>query len=406
MPVEITYDTENYSSWASREVTTDERGYLISRTTIYDNGISITETTALSEQGLAMTRLDLEDVTPWESYTSTRTFYSTYSTLRHFTVFDNGIERSDSTRLNSEIDYRQVSEVDTANVKDWASWDMEYNDDGLAEYFIYFDNGVEERNLYSQREGRDDTRVLLDHDDAFNWDVKNFAYNQDGEIQSSKVTSDNGNSIESVFEAGQLAQTTNLDSADQYSWSEIVITYEEGQKVAKVTNSDNGIVRTELWENGQRTETDQADTVDAKTWDTQSTYFDVETGQIAGISINYDNGMQRDTLYLNGVRSIQETRDTADSFSWNTKTVFYTPDGARIGSETKMDTGDKIIFAFQEDDGQRDWRLEADGDNSELWTYRVTEYDADGINPEVTTYGALEDLPEPYVDYLGYAAVG
>jgi hypothetical protein len=66
-------------------------------------------------------------------------------------------------------------------------------------------------------------------------------------------------------------------------------------------------------------------------------------------------------------------------------------------SETTLDSGDEIIFAYQTD-GDRDLRIQVNGDDSHTWAYRVTEYD--GQNPTSTTYQSLDDVPEAYLSYL------
>lgn len=91
--------------------------------------------------------------------------------------------------------------------------------------------------------------------------------------------------------------------------------------------------------------------------------------------------------------------DVGNAFAWDTRTTTNNADGTISTLETVLDSGDQIIFAFQAEDGQRDWRLEVDGNNSSDWLYRVTEYDVDGINPVMTTYDTDAALPELYAGY-------
>lgn len=91
--------------------------------------------------------------------------------------------------------------------------------------------------------------------------------------------------------------------------------------------------------------------------------------------------------------------DVGNAFALDARTTTNNADGTISTLGTVFDSGDQIIFAFQTEDGQRDWRLEVDGDNSSDWLYRVTEYDVDGINPIVTTYDTDAALPELYVGY-------
>lgn len=234
---------------------------------------------------------------------------------------------------------------------------------------------------------------------------------QNGVLSERATFNDNGVVRVASFTDGVRSQIFQYDNPNEAgggvkSWDRIEAYYDHnGNLTENATFYDNGIVRAEQWDGGQRTQTVQEDTSDIKSWETHTTIFDPVTGQVGGIAIVYDNGVQRDTVYRDGVRMIEETRDASDAFSWDNKVSFFAPDGVRLGSETSMHNGDRIIFAFQDEDGQRDWRLEVDGDNSELWAYRVTEYDVDGINPVVTTYGSITDLSSPYVDSLGLIVI-
>ena len=100
-----------------------------------------------------------------------------------------------------------------------------------------------------------------------------------------------------------------------------------------------------------------------------------------------------------GDRSTRAEVDTLDVRAWDSRTTSYFDTGVVALSVTTLDSGDEIIFAYQ-DDADRDPRIQVDADDSHTWAYRVTEYDDDGLNPTSTTYQSLDDVPEAYLSYL------
>ncbi|MCO4849093.1 MAG: hypothetical protein KC448_14120, partial [Yoonia sp.] len=150
---------------------------------------------------------------------------------------------------------------------------------------------------------------------------------------------------------------------------------------------------------GQRVSIETQDTLDAKNWLSNATSFDA-TGAISERVTIFDDGVMRTESFTgNGVRTAISSADLSDAFAWDTRTTAYNADSTLSIRETVMDSGAQIVFAYQADNSQRDWRLEIDGDGSSDWLYRVTEYDADGANPVVTTYDTDAALPALYSDY-------
>lgn len=402
----ITFDVQEdggFFSWLEKHEIFDSAGDFIGTGTLMDNGVYFG--TQLNADGVVTSTnvYDSENIYDWtgKSVTFGDPIGASYYTFDYWT-YDDGRTIEDTLYLD---DTRISVETDRYDNYAWATREKRYIDGLIYESVVTNDNGVEVLSRISP-EGQTYRKVTSDTADIFAWDSKTLDFGQNGQVQGNAITFDDGRFHYTVYNGGQRVTTFQEDTLDVKNWDSIQTHFDTyGNKSVKLTTYDNGIVRAEQWDGGLRTQTSVEDTADIKSWATHTTIFDPVTGQLGGIAIVFDDGTERDTVYRGGVRTIEETRDAADAFAWQTKLAFFAPDGIRLSTETRMDNGDKIIFAFQEDDGQRDYRIEVDGDNSELWAYRVTEYDVDGVNPIVTTYNTITDLPSPYIDQLGFAEI-
>lgn len=446
MPITTVYDTENQFGWTSKSTNYDEFDGLIFQGITYDSGLIVIN----FYENDVIYRTMFEDagagggVFKWSDKTIE---FDEYGFIQsEGTVFDNGVNQYDRYELGALV---QVTLWDDANVESWSRIDRTYIDNVLEQQIIIYDDQIVMRSFYDL-DGELTSWIKLDAGDLNSWTSYAQSFDQNGQLEVAQFYYDNGLTHTTTYSGGQrnviyetddldvrnwdtretfygennekMAKVTKFDNGieqaeewendnrsvtrledvqDAASWDSIQTYYDEnGLRMAKVTTKDNGIVTEEEWDGSNRSVTRINDTQDVKAWDSIHTYYDQNGIRQAAVTTN-DNGIIKTEEWEDGDRIMVRQEDTLDIKNWARIESYYEEGGEIAARETVMDSGDRIIFAYQRDGGQRNFRLDVDGDDSQTWTYRVTEYDDDGANPVVSTYDSISDLPEPYIDYLG-----
>lgn len=341
------------------------------------------------------------------------TYYNTDgSRAARVTEYDNGITREELFDGGQRSQTTQTDNSLDGTAAKWQRIDTYYEPTGqVLAKVTQFDNGIEKEELWqsgmrAQTSFRDDLGATPEG--VANWTTRDIYYDN-GEKIAIVTTFDDGREKEEYFANGLRTVTQETDvTGSAKPWEQIVTAYEQsGALAGRQTDYDDGTQRIETFQGGLRVQTVQTDnSVDgtAKSWQSITTSFD-QNGVIAERTALSDSGITRTDSYFNGQRFLTQFVDdpTADAALWDMIVTGYNADGSKAGTEVTYDTGDRTITVFQEG-GVRDYIVEEDRDGSDSWAVRVKEFDAAGQNMVVTTYDDLIDVPEPYIDALGYVS--
>jgi hypothetical protein len=461
MPTTTIYDTENQYNWASKITNTSDDGTMAYSLVEYDSGVLLFQEYQFGILVRSEFR-DAELDGGVHNWTTFITGYDEFGVIEFSGyTYDNGVITAKfyefgilSHTLTNDAG-ADVGAPAVGGVYNWNNRGSNYDENGvLTGTGITYDNGVRLSILYEF--GALQRTFRSDNNDVMSWTSITNEYDASGELYLTYTENDNGTSKIEKFAFGQrtsiLQEDTSQDGAT-VNWQTIYTEYDDFGMTRKETYFDNDTSRIEEFAFRQRTSILQEDTSQdgsAVNWQAiyteyddfgmtrKETYFDNDTSRIEefafgqrtsilqedtsqdGSAVNwqaiitnfdeigikedrvtfFDDGVvQTENFDENGGRVSITSNDQADAYSWDQQSKNYGADGAISSRETIMDTGDQIIFSFQ-DDGDRDWRLEIDGDNSHDWLYRVTEFDVNGQNPVITTYDSDAILPTIYADYL------
>jgi uncharacterized protein YbcV (DUF1398 family) len=389
-------------NWNNRGSNYDENGVLTGTGITYDNGVRLS---ILYEFGALQRtfRSDNNDVMSWTSitneYDASGELYLTY------TENDNGTSKIEKFAFGQRTSILQEDTSQDGATVNWQTIYTEYDDFGMTRKETYFDNDTSRIEEFAFRQRTSILQEDTSQDgSAVNWQAIYTEYDDFG-MTRKETYFDNDTSRIEEFAFGQRTSILQEDTSQDGSavnWQAIYTEYDDFGVTRKETYFDNDTSRIEEFAFGQRTSILQEDTSQdgsAVNWQAIITNFD-EIGIKEDRVTFFDDGVvQTENFDENGGRVSITSNDQADAYSWDQQSKNYGADGAISSRETIMDTGDQIIFSFQ-DDGDRDWRLEIDGDNSHDWLYRVTEFDVNGQNPVITTYDSDAILPTIYADYL------
>ncbi len=354
MVTTILEDLADEFVWNRIETTTDDNGLIQNKWTEYDNG-----TTRLEDYENGVLRfLQLADFGPTDARTweSIETYYDINGTIEaRFQVNDNGVEiltqyENGVRRYIQKVD--QGQEGNPSGVKYWKSIEVYYDVNGQLETrFQVNDDGVEVLTQYENGVRRSVQQVDLDEfggpSDAETWERIDTYYDTNGLIE------------------------------------------------IKYQVDDNGVTTMTQYRNGKRFYVGQRDTDETggpsavKNWESIDTHYDANGVIVAREQLN-DNGKSIATFYQNGSpiqKIIQDTDgngNSSDQFKWDRIFLDYTDGGDLLARTTEYDNGDITAFMFEE--GQRAFKFEVDGDDSEDWVSRETIYDTAGNVIEVNLY--------------------
>ena len=150
----------------------------------------------------------------------------------------------------------------------------------------------------------------------------------------------------------------------------------------------------------------QYDEADAASWDRIETTFSRSAGSVTKTTLTVgDDGVERVDVREDGKRaSLVEIDASADGTArkWETNARQYDEAGQLAQQRITFDNTDQFVFLYA--DRAKTQKVEFDGDDSNAWVYRVTDYTADG--PVVTTYDPGDAATPPEIialfDDLGF----
>ncbi len=301
----------------------------------------------------------------------------------------------------------------TDGVKTWDSIDSYFDFSGQLEARVtQYDNGVIREEQF--QDGIRTQTSQYDNpgsgsDGAKNWDTIDIYFDQSGVMEARVTHYDNGVIREEQFQDGVRSQTTQYDnpgtgSDGVKSWDQIQTFYEtDGTIAAKVTTNDNGTINEVLYQNGVKEVLNQYDnpgagSPGAKIWDSVHTYYN-EDGTKAARVTNYDDGREKEELWNEGVREATILRDNPNTggdgaYSYSEIATFFDFNGDKAARVATYDNGDATQHLY--DMGDLSQYMQFDGDGSEDWTGRVTNYAEDGSVLSVETYETIGDLPPEF----------
>lgn len=357
-----------------------------------------------------------EDTANTRGWTTIETLFSDSNVrLSTETVFDNGVVRLDvaaNTDIN-ETPFRTVTRTDgEANAFAWNTIETTYDAGGiLSSRVVIFDNGVERYDEFEDGVRTSSTRVDNPNADDFgvmSWESIQVNFDLEGNRISRSIQYDDRTSLQTTYENGVRVQQTQIDPAidgtGARNW-EFIDSYfdENGDLEERVILYDNGLSRETFYNQGSVTavyETDNSADGSLYNWETREVfYFNQFEQNIRQTNTQFDNGVDREDVFVDGSRNYRIDRDLSPdgiAETWQQQERWYDQNGNLELQHDVIDNGDEFVFIY--DNGDREQRIELDGDGSEDWLIRVTDFGADGNT--VTTYDSFEDAPFEITNYF------
>ncbi|MEL6617774.1 MAG: hypothetical protein AAFP16_02785 [Pseudomonadota bacterium] len=326
--------------------------------------------------------------------------------IYRFTEYDDGTTRLQDYE-NGVLRFVEQADMGPSNARPWERIETYYDMTGQIEArFQVNDNGIEVLTQFENGVRRFFQQVDLTEtggsSDVKSWESIEIYYDINGQVEARFQHNDDGVEILTQFENGVRRSVEQLDltdtggPSDARSWERVETYYDTGGLVeAKFQLDDNGVETLTLYENGIRASVQQVDLTetggpsDAKGWERIDTFYDAN-GMIAARNQINDDGKVIESIYENGNLAIKIIQDTdgngnsSDLRDWDRIIIEYLENGDVQSRATEYDDGDVTAFLFEE--GQRSFKFELDGDDSEDWVSRETAYDVDGSVLSVTTY--------------------
>lgn len=389
--------------WSAKDVYYNEDGSLRSFTTFFDNGIISQDQYDFGQ--IQQTHLsDLEDVQAWSDILTT--YDEAGQKASKVTIYDDGIIREE-TFNDGNLERIIQSDNPSEEGAGAASWDRieTYFDAGgaVSERATFYDDGI--IRIDSFTDGVRSQIVKYDNpedagDGVKNWDRIETYFDEGGAISETATFYDNGIVRITSFEAGMRSSViqydgVELDSAGVRVWDRIETYFDEnGQKAEQATFYDNGVIKVQSYADGQLTGIQQYDELDTKSW-TDIDVAIVQNGDVVeqrSLTM-FDNGVERFEMKEDGQRLMLIETDLSENGSaksWQTNERFYDENGDLAQQHIVYDDADEFVFLHV--GGTLEQKVEYDGDESEAWAIRVTDYTAEG--PVVVTYDTVADAPE------------
>lgn len=401
----IQEDTLDQFIWNRIITTREETGTVLDRRWEYDDGTVKEE--QFVEGILSFSRMTDAITNPTaNAWMSIDKYYDGGGSLVALeTIYDDGTVRIDQFANGLRTQTTQYDSLSAPQTNSWEEIETYYDENGqVLANVTTFDNGTIKEKLYDA--GGLTQISLYDPLNAVSWDTIDSYYTDNAELLARVRVMDTGVITEELFENGTISRIQSSDQNDVFGFDMRTTYFDEtGQKIAKVTVMDNGVRKEELFEDGQLTQITQNDTNDVKSWDQIDLYFNAD-GVQAGSRTIADNGIATDVYDIENVLSARIQNDTLDIKNWKSRETNYDlQTGNRSAMEIYFDNNDRRIMVYEEDGQTLDYRVDYDGDQSDPWRVQVTEFDAQGENPEITTYDALYLVPSPYIDALGFVSV-
>ena len=402
----IRIDSDGLFKWDVITTYFDQDGVIQAKITAFDDGSQredlyaggVLDRVVTTDADIASGGANLYD---WETIT---VYYATDgSKVADETIYDDGAMK---VKLYEAGTLSQITETDPANARFYDTIETYYGPDGIIlARETFYDDGRSTLLQYDNGVKAQETKS--DVANVASWEqIETYFDILTGQKLFKTTRYDNGIERDEHYSNGALERVvqrdTSVDGAtgqSDFAWDETTTIYDSaGNKVFFEQKYDNGLLRQTQFENGRALVKEQFDTLDSKSWDRISSFYD-QQGEVFQTTTRYDNGIEARTLFEGGVRSSREENDWFNAANWRSKTTTYDAEGDVASTQVVLDNNDKRITVMSPD-GTRDFMILVDGNNSDPWGVRVSDYDAFGANPVHTTYDSIMDVPMPYAGYL------
>ena len=398
----IKTDTGNVHNWVSKS----EGFYDGERTmseTLFDDGVAVI-THYQNGQRSTIDEFDENDARNWDNRTTS--YDENGQVTQKFTEFDSGVIRVEDFLDGARTQTFQYDNPNSAGdgVMAWEHIESYFDQNGvLSERATFNDNGV--LRVDSFTDGVRSQIFQYDNpneagDGVKSWDRIEAYYDQNGNLTENATFYDNGIFRLTTYVEGQRTSVIQEDNPNAAgdgvkSWDRIEPYFDQNcVKSEQATFYDNGILKVQSYTDGQLTGVQQSDEGDVASWDTIETLITRDGGVVEQRTLTIgDDGVERFDLREDGQRvMLVDTDNSLDGSarSWQTNERFYDENGDLAQQHIVYDDADEFVFLRV--GGTLDQKVEYDGDESEAWAIRVTDYTAEG--PVVVTYDTVADAPE------------
>ena len=176
--------------------------------------------------------------------------------------------------------------------------------------------------------------------------------------------------------------STRVDTNNQYNWTEITSTFEDGELISELTTFDNGNTQYVTFSNGVQSSVTETDNADLFSWTERTTGYFTDLGDtVSNIETLYDNGVESsENFNRDGSPRHTTIDDVLNVADWRRLFVIYDEygDGARDRESTIFDDGVTSESYYNIRGFSPRYRYltrEYDDGNTYDWAYRTLRYD-------------------------------
>ncbi|MCB5198051.1 hypothetical protein LGQ03_02245 [Loktanella sp. TSTF-M6] len=432
-------------SWLSITETMNADGNVTSRAQVNDDGSSRTQTFDATGVMLSDEKTDADGVVQLDTYvagvltSTTLTDSSTDGAAEAWAsktvtfaggektgdaiVYDNGtsVTKTYTEGVLSRHEFTDGADGTAADTRSYDSIVTTYAADGdRISSVTTMDNSDTISRTYNE-DGSIAQYVRADVSDSKSFATITRDYDADGDLSATTLVKDDGvtsvNSFDTTTGLRTSSVVTDASGTDStQSWSEVAKTYDAaGNLTQHQTTYDNGNVKSTSYTYTDGELTAVSTTQDGPASGTgifvaelSKTYAEDSGGELylSEVSKTLSNDKQVVQTYAEDgdIASRVTTDISADGtgFKWDMIEIQH-DDAGRVDSKlTTYDTGDEILVLF-DDANAKTARVQFDGNESNSWQFRVTEYDAEGNG--TTSYATAADLDNAYRDFFDLAPI-
>lgn len=386
MATQTRYDFQDLYQWDIIDTTFDDyTGELIQRATQYDNGSYRDESFAFGKRMYMVHFDDFGGPQGYGAYDWERieTSFDMNGRMElRTTFFDDGGVRDEQFQDGMRTMTFQVDGYMQPGGNDWDTIETTYGYDGQIEMrTTHYDDGTVREEQF-----QDGVRLnTFQYDPNFgpggqDWDSIHTSFDFDGRIQNRMTHYDDGSIKDETFLDGMRDRIYEMDApgpgGNRWDTIETVFDFYTGDLIERITSNDDGSVLTERFFDGRKSDSTLWDGADLKAWDSIDTLFDFNGKKLERITA-YDDGRWSMDQFDNGVRfKTHMHEDPHGGRAWSDIFVFYDHRG-KVESRLKVyDDGDAMAQFYM--NGRVYQKVLWDGDDSEAWSGRVTDYDTQG----------------------------
>ncbi|MBS1302874.1 hypothetical protein [Loktanella sp. SALINAS62] len=426
--------------WTSVTETLNAAGHTTARTQTNDDGSERVQSFDATGQILTDQTTDANGVVKLDTYDATglistaQTDGSTDGLAEKWTTktvtYENGVVVGDSIAYDNgtsvqktfvagtlqSLRFQDGADGTAADTKSYDTVLTNYAADGdrLSSVMTY-DNGDTGSRTYND-DGSLGQLVLTDVSGGRNWDTITRDYSATGAMESVTVVRDDGVTTENTFSTttGNRTSSVTTDATGVDStadWASIEKTFDlDGNMSQHVRTFDNGSVSTTnyTYTNGElsgvsATQTGSATGTGIYTASMVKTYAEDSGGALyvnqTTHTFSNDKQVVR-TFAEDGDQATQIQTDISldgTGFKWDSISIVNDDAGRKDSQLITYDSGDEIVVLF-DDANAKTARVQFDGDNSNTWEFRVTEYDAAGTG--TVSYATAATLDNEYRNFF------